>query len=744
MNLFRIRSAAFAIAVLGLLIIGVVIVDHVLSGGLSAGDKMQLAGVLATSFGLIGYAFMSQRAQHRKLAALNAELAEREQEFRGLVETQGDIIVRRDTKGRITFVNDVFCAFFGKPREALLGTTYYPRIHENDSTAFLGTFVEQEFKPERIRYDQKLMTVYGWRYIAWEDFAIRDADGQIIEIQGIGRDISHRKELEQELIDARDSAESASKAKMMFLATVSHEIRTPMNGILGISNLLLDTELSPEQQTYAQAIKQSGESLLSLLNSILDFTTIEAGRMDLESAPIDVRTLVQRTTELLAARALERDIDVAMRVDENVPIEVIGDEGRLRQSIFNLVGNAIKFTQRGGVGIEVDLIDIDDESRACLRFCIHDTGPGIPEHKRRTIFEEFERGTSDAQVKPEGAGLGLAITKRLVEAMGGSIDCSPRAGGGTTFTISIALPVNQPAMLNPEKGLKPLTGCTVSVVTDASFVGPYLAKDLEKAGAKVSLAMNAQDALEHFSAAIIANEPIDIVITDQQLSDMSGSHFVNELQRMANESDAFEKPQAVALLPFGSRDGKKEVVADGYAAYLRRPVRQSSLVERLKIVTGKDVSKPKTTPQQPSPKATKGSSDPSLHILLAEDNPVNALLANTLLQREGFQVTTVVNGQEVVEEVQNAAYDLVLMDLHMPEMDGIEAARRIREDLHLDLPILALTANALEENRERAEQVGMNDYLTKPINREELIAKIKVWAGLGDAPADSASSQAAG
>src|SRR5262249_6999946 len=410
-------------------------------------DPQLLAIVLAAlaggAFGLAGLLVARNRGLERELRALrgraeeladrNWELKESQERARGFLEAQGDLIVRRDGHGRITYANDAFCAPAGRARDALIGTTYQPEVIEQGATALAGDGTRS--------HDQKIATAEGARWIAWREVTVRT--GQGAEVQSVGRDVTDRAQAERALAGARDQAEAASRAKSRFLAMVSHEIRTPLNGILGMSDLLLDTALTPEQLTYVRAVKSSGATLLALIEQILDFSKIEAGRLDLEAQPFDLHALVEETVELIAPRAQAKDLAVASYVADDVPRQVVGDAARLRQVLLNLAGNAVKFTDQGGLSIVVERGARLDE----IIIAVRDTGIGIAPAEQERIFHEFEQADRSAARTFLGTGLGLAISRRIIERMAGEIGVESAPGAGATFRVTVVLP---PAPNSPQ------------------------------------------------------------------------------------------------------------------------------------------------------------------------------------------------------------------------------------------------------------------------------------------------------
>jgi PAS domain S-box-containing protein len=646
------------------------------------------------------------KARVEELSDLNWELHEAEERARSLLEAQGDLILRRDAQGCVTYANDAFCALAGKPRDALLGSVVELPVIEQGESSILddGTRV----------HDQKIAGGNGERWIAWREVAVRTKSGT--EVQGVGRDITGRAEAERALALARDQAETANRAKSRFLATVSHEIRTPLNGMLGMADLLLDTGLTPEQATYAKAAKTSGETLLSLIEEILDFSKIEAGKLDLSAHPFAPEPLVEELVELLAPRAQAKGIGIACFIDERVPDKVIGDAARLRQVLLNLAGNAIKFTERGGVALIVE----PDERADAIRFLVRDSGIGIAPQDQSRIFRDFEQADGSSTRKFGGTGLGLAITKRLVERMGGAIALDSAAGVGSTFAISLPLPTATDADDGAPVFTAPaLAGASVMIVSAVETEAALLARRLGQWGARTCAVTDAR-----IASALLSERAWDALLVDfAHAAPIIAEHNVTTL----------DTPRRIVLIAPSERHELPALMAQGFTGYLVKPVRAVSLAARL---TQQDESAPVVEAADDTGSATiepAAAVPAGLSVLVAEDNEINALLVHALLTRLGHRVTVVGDGEAAVASwrsahVQGQAYSLVLMDVQMPAVDGLEAARRIRAaEADADggrVPMLALTANASEEDRDACLAAGLDGLLVKPLNRERLCEAI--------------------
>ena len=707
-------AAAVAGAVLGAMLIAAfgTFGPEAIPGSFPAPLLLGILCALVGAVSVLAWRALALQRANRRLETHLEELLDRNWEFRdaeerakSLVEAQGDLILRRDADGAITYANDAFCALAGQPREALLATSFRFAVVEQGDTAVLsdGTRV----------HDQRIETDLGPRWIAWREVPVRGSGRP--EFQSVGRDVTDRAQTERALADARDQAEAANRAKSRFLAMVSHEIRTPLNGILGMTDLLLDTPLAPEQTTYVEAVKTSGDTLLCLIDEILDFSKIEAGKFDIEARPFSLATLVEGVVELLAPRVQAKGLEIASYLDERLPERLIGDPARLRQVLLNLAGNAVKFTETGGIAVIVEPGIWPDE----VSFTVRDTGIGIAAEAQARVFLEFEQGDAGPARRFGGTGLGLAIAKRIVERMGGRIGLDSTRGVGSSFHFSLALPSASDG--GGSVPVPQLDGAAVLIVAPTAIEAPLIARRLGRWGARTCTVPD-----EKVAAALLPERQWDAILVDRALGTTAVKTLASEMSSVA---------QKLILITPGERQELPSLTAAGFTGYLVKPVRALSLAARFGSaadpfepeVAGE--SEPAAQPDVPTDTGANGG----LAILVAEDNPINALLARALLARLGHRPTIAKNGVIAVESwlaarAAGTPYDIVLMDVGMPELDGLEAARRIRaaegEADGKRTFILALTANAFAEDRETCLAAGMDGFLAKPLDRERLTAAL--------------------
>jgi signal transduction histidine kinase/CheY-like chemotaxis protein len=644
---------------------------------------------------------MRKVALHNEaLADRNWELQEAEQRARRLFEAQGDLIVLRDAEARITYANDAYCELAKMPRDALIGTRFALEVIEQGDTAL---------EPNGTRvHDQQIAGPLGPRWIAWREGLVRNDAGGPAEMQSVGRDVTDRTESERALTEARDQADAASRAKSRFLAMASHEIRTPLNGIIGMSGLLMDTPLTPEQATYVKAVKTSGDALLSLIEELLDYSKIEAGKIDLEHRPFALSGMIEDITELLAPRAEAKKIEIAAYVDERLPTHVIGDAARLRQVLLNLAGNAIKFTSTGGVALIVEPGIWSNE----ISFLVRDTGIGIAPEARERIFREFEQADDKIARSYGGTGLGLSISDRIVKRMGGRITLESQPGAGSTFEVSIPLTAadgEQAPFAVPD-----LSGQSIMLVSPQSIEASLTARRLQRWGGQTCMLSDADVA-----EALLPERPWHAVLIDHALG-------LADIERLG-EAARLHATQRIVMFTPATRQELQPSATSALTGYLVKPLRAASLAARL--TTAPEVAAPSLEPAIDQIETAAAPSAKGLSILVAEDNQINALLIRSLLGRLGHHAVITTNGAEALESWLSAKsagtpYDLVLMDIQMPQLNGIETTKRIRTleagEPGGRTPILALTANTLVEDRYACFEAGMDGFLIKPLDREKL------------------------
>jgi PAS domain S-box-containing protein len=687
--------------------------------GFIAGSRSETSGYDPNTFAIgasflfalacLGLATLSMRLRfvNKRLRALaahnealidrNWELKEAEERARSLFEQQGDLIVLRDKDGRITFANDAYCALAGRPRSDLLGTNFDFDVLEQGDSA-------RETAGTRI-HDQRIATPLGARWIAWREGYVRLDAGQPAELQSVGRDVTDRTETERALSEARDQADAANRAKSRFLAMASHEIRTPLNGIIGMSGLLLDTTLTPEQATYAKAVQSSGEALTALIEELLDYSKIEAGKLDLAHRPFALASLIEEVTELLAPRAQAKNLEIASYVDERLPVRVNGDAARLRQVLLNLAGNAIKFTESGGVALIVEPGIWPNE----VSFLVRDTGIGIAAEAQTRIFREFEQADDRVARTYGGTGLGLAISERIVRRMGGRITLTSAPGKGSTFEVAVTLTPAQAEAGEAAIASLDLAGKSILLVADG-IEASLIARRLERWGAQTCLVADAGVA-----DALLPERSWHAVLIDRALGP-------GPADRLGEAARAHATQRLVLLTPSSRHDDH----SPAFTGFLVKPLRAASLAARLSLAP--EMASPDLAPEPPADIVVAETAG-GLSVLVAEDNEINALLMRSLLTKLGHRVVIAVHGEAALESWLAAAaagtpYDLVLMDIQMPRLDGIEATKRIRAHEAATgghhTPILALTANALVEDRYACFEAGMNGFLIKPLDREKL------------------------
>lgn len=550
---------------------------------------------------------------------------------------------------------------------------------------------------------------------------IVNKSGEVTGLVGISRDITDLKRIEDELHEARDAALELAQQKSQFLATMSHEIRTPMNGIIGMIGLMLDTRLTAKQRDYLETIRQSAETLLTIINDILDLSKLEAGKLVFESLAFDLRDTIETTVELLAGRAQEKGLELLTYVPMDIATGVRGDPGRLRQVLTNLVGNAIKFTEQGEVLVRV-VKQSETATALTVRLLVSDTGIGVTPEARARIFQSFTQADGSMARRYGGTGLGLSISKQLIESMGGQIGVESEPGQGSTFWFEIALEKQAPP---PAPKAPPLEGIPLLLVTHQGALRQFLAQDLTGLGAAMRVAPNLEGALHEITSAANEDRSFRAVIVDLDLLTGGG-----ELARVLTRTNAAGRAvPVIALVPQGGEIEGTALHVKGIAATLVKPVRQRRLIACLRSVILGEVSEGAEAAREGDSAPADNHTSKSLRILLAEDNSVNRKVALQQLEKLGHRADTAENGRAAVAAAERKHYDVILMDCQMPEMDGFQATREIRrhEAAHGGdhrAYIVAMTANALVGDREQCLGAGMDDYLDKPVQVQKLRAAL--------------------
>jgi PAS domain S-box-containing protein len=672
-------------------------------------------------------------------------LRESELKFRALTDSAADAILMMDSGGAITLWNSAAEKILGWQAQEVLGSDLHlllapsryhdqyqkslPLFRETGRGNAVGKTMELVSKN---RFDEEIPVE-----LSLSSISLRGSWYAV----GILRDISRRKQTEQALREAMQAAESANAAKSQFMANMSHEIRTPMNGVMGMTGLLLGTSLTREQQDYAEAVRSSADSLLSIVNDILDFSKIEAGKMELEIIDFDLQSMLESLADMLALKAHEKGLEYVWMASPEVPRLVKGDPGRLRQVLVNLVGNAVKFTHAGTVSLVVNL-EHDDSDAVCLRFEVSDTGIGIPAEKLGSLFQPFVQADPSTTRKYGGTGLGLSICRQLVGLMNGAIGVTSTPGQGSVFWFT-ALLHRQTGAAAPaaELPMADIRGSRMLIVDDNAINRQVVAAYLRGWNCRFEEAADAQSALEQLHAAAAASDPFAVAMLDMQMPGMDGE----TLGRAIRQDPELQGCALVMMTSAGSRGDAGRLKALGFAGYLAKPVKQAHLYGCLAAVLGLQ-QQPAGAPVQ-AQLVTSHMLDElqrsKIRILVAEDNATNQKVAVGILKKLGYRADAVANGLEAVRQIERIPYDLIFMDVQMPEMDGLEATQAIRGMSNgKNIPIIAMTAAALQHDRDACISAGMNDYVAKPIQPLDIAEKIFRWLDAAQSHGAAAAGQA--
>ncbi len=693
-----------------------------------------------------------------QLMNMFAQIQEGESRMRAITGSAQDGIIMIDPHGTVSFWNPAAERIFGYSAADVIGkdlhkilaperyTVGYRDAFAEFQSSGTGAGIGKILEVEALAKDGREVPVQlalsavrlndGWHAIG----LVRDITEQ--RKYEAEREAAHL-ELNEALMEVREAnealkettarahalagqAEAANVAKSQFLANMSHEIRTPMNGIIGMTGLLIDSPLNPEQRQFVDVVRTSSEALLALINDILDFSKIEAHKIELDDQEFNLHTILEETTELLAVKAHEKDLHIVCLIDPNVPQVVRGDPGRVRQVLLNLGGNAVKFTHEGGVTLHACL-DRIEEGRPVVRFAITDSGVGIPQEKQQKLFTPFTQVDGSITRRYGGTGLGLAISMQLAELMGGEIGMESPARSpitkeeqrGSMFWFTVRFAPVEHAIPDVSGPASILEGVRVLVVDDSEANRFLVRTLLHNWGCRSGEAISGEHALEVLEEALNSGDPYQFALMDMAMPGIDGA----ETGKRVKASRRLMDTHLVMLTSLGERGDRQRILETGFAAYFTKPFRQNHLKEAMEAILGGKGTD--VTPEDAPPKRAAAEPSPA-RILIAEDNPINQLVALKILAKLGYRAETVSNGAEAVEAVTSGSYDIILMDCQMPEMDGFEATRTLRGQ-NREIPIIAMTANAMKGDRELCLESGMNDYLSKPVKSGELAAMLERW-----------------
>jgi two-component system, sensor histidine kinase and response regulator len=683
-----------------------------------------------------------QREAERKVA--EEQLRSTDARLKRATRGANDGLWELDVATREMWVSPRFAEMFGFEQQEFIGArqTFFDIVHAEDVARLHGAIERSIREGAAVDVEVRAKSRAGeLRWYRVRGALERDSAGMPLTVSGSQRDINQRQQYALALLEATETAAAANKAKSQFLANMSHEIRTPMNGVIGMIELLLETPLNPMQLDYAETVRDSASALLTVINDILDYSKVEAGKLDLEMLDMDMRDTVEDVARLLAIQAHAKGLEVIALIDPSLPNLVHGDAGRLRQVLLNLGGNAVKFTQKGEVSIECKVAH-KDEQGVIVRCEIRDTGIGIPAARVNALFTAFTQVDASTTRRFGGTGLGLSIVKRLVELMGGEVGVSSVEGGGSMFwftaRLGVALDLTK---VRPAPPIA-LRGQRIIVVDDNTTNRKVLMGQLSLCGMDALCASSADEALSLMRHAAAAGRPFEVALLDHQMPGCDGA----TLGTTIHTEEGLRGARLILLTSSGQRGDGRMFSELGFAGYLLKPVTHRDLTDCLSMVLGTQAEgwRMSTQPIVTRHALRSQRVREAHHILLAEDNLVNQKVACRILEKLGYRVDVAADGQAAFNAWQSGRYDLILMDCQMPVMDGYETTRQIREHESgaKHIPIIALTAHAMKGADNECRAAGMDEYLSKPIDREQLRQALDRW--LGDPGETQAVEQAAG